>query len=237
MHTLRVLLVVTSADRVAGLPDPTGSWLEEVAAPYYTFKDAHCDVTLASPQGGAAPIDARSLDAENQTAATRRFAEDLLASNALKATQKLAGLNLAQFDGVFFAGGHGTMEDFPTDATVKGVVEQFYADGKPVAAVCHGPACFVRATKPNGEALMHGHRFTCFSDAEETAIGLEKLVPFLLESRLREQGGTPDVAPLFVSNVIVSANVITGQNPASAIPTAEAVIHQMRARRSAKEAA
>lgn len=228
MQTPRILLVVTSAHRVSGMPNPTGSWLEEVAAPYYTFVDARCEVTFVSPKGGMAPIDAQSLDEENQTASTRRFTADTKATAALNNTVKLGSLNPAEYDAVFFAGGHGTMEDFPADHSVKAVVEHFYNEGKPVSAVCHGPACFVQAVKKNGEPVMKGHRFTCFTDVEETSVGLDKLVPFMLEARLKQQGGTADVAAPFTAKVVVDYPLTTGQNPASAIPAAEAVIHQLR---------
>lgn len=228
MQTPRILLVVTSANQVSGMPNLTGSWLEEVAAPYYTFLDARCEVTLVSPKGGVAPIDAQSLDDENQTASTRRFTADAKATAALNNTVKLGSLNPAEYDAVFFAGGHGTMEDFPTDDAIKAVVEHFYTNGKPLSAVCHGPACFVRAVKKNGDPLMKGHHFTCFTDVEETSVGLDKLVPFMLEARLKEQGGLAEVAAPFEAKVVVDYPLTTGQNPASAIPTVEAVIHQLR---------
>lgn len=228
MQTQRILFVVTSATRMGDAPDPTGSWLEEIAAPYYAFRDAKCDVTLASPKGGAAPIDPKSNEAENQTASTRRFEADGKAMAALATTTTLGGLKIDDYDAVFFAGGHGTMEDFPTDASVRATVEAFYAAGKPVASVCHGPACLVNATKPNGEALIKGHRFTCFSDVEETTIGLDKMVPFMLESRLTELGGSATTSPAFQACVVADRHLITGQNPASAIPVAESVIHFLR---------
>lgn len=237
MQTQRILFVVTSADRVRGMPEPTGSWLEEIAAPYYAFKDARYSVTLASPKGGAAPIDPKSNLPENQTASTRRFEADSSAMSALRATLKLGSINPAEYEAIFFAGGHGTMHDFPMDASVKTMIETFYAAGKPVASVCHGPACLVSATKPTGEPMVKGHRFTCFTDEEETTVGLEKLVPFLLQSRLSEQGGLAETAPPFVMNVVVDGNLVTGQNPASAIPVAEAVIHQLRAARPIRSAA
>ncbi len=237
MQPSRILFILTSATEVKGLPKPTGSWLEEVAAPYYTFLDARYDVTLASPKGGTAPVDALSLEPENQTASTRRFAADAKAQQALASTQKLADVDVSAYDALYFPGGHGTMEDFPVDAHLKAAVEQFYAAGKPVASVCHAPACFVNAKKPNGEALIKGHGFTCFSDAEETVIGLEKMVPFLLESHLNAQGGTSHVAAPFTANVVADAPLFTGQNPASAIPLAEAVIHHLRLQGAHREAA
>ncbi len=228
MPTPRILFVVTSANRMGNLPDATGSWLEEIAAPYYAFTDARCAVTLASPKGGAAPIDAKSTLAENQTASTRRFEADAKATALLANTTALSAINPADYDAVFFAGGHGTMVDFPVDTNVKRIIEACYASGKPIAAVCHGPACFVGANKANGAAIIDGHRFTCFSDAEETLVGLETQVPFMLESRLIAQGGTAQIATPFSAKVVSDRPLITGQNPASAILVAEAVIHQLR---------
>lgn len=237
MHTHRILFVVTSADRMGTAPEPTGSWLEEVAAPYYTFLDARCEVTVASPLGGAAPIDPNSLKEENLTASTRRFEADSKAQKALAHTIKLSSVDVATYDAVFFAGGHGTMADFATDAAVRHTVEHFYQSGKPISAVCHGPACLVQAVKSSGAPLIQGHRFTCFTDMEETTVGLAARVPFMLESRLREQGGAPMTALPFAAQVVVDGNLITGQNPASAIPTAEAVIHQLRQRVETQHAA
>lgn len=237
MQTQRILFVVTSADRMGNPPEATGSWLEEIAAPYYAFKDARYTVTLASPKGGAAPIDPKSNQPENQTASTRRFEADSSAMAALRATSKLSSINPAEYDAIFFAGGHGTMEDFPNDATVKKVIETFYAEGKPVSSVCHGPACLVNAKKPTGEPMVKGHRFTCFTDEEETTVGLAKRVPFLLQSRLSELGGKAETAPAFAMNVVVDQHLITGQNPASAIPVAEAVIYSLRSARAILSAA
>ncbi len=235
MHTNRILFVVTSANRMGS--ELTGSWLEEIAAPYYAFRDARCLITLASPKGGAAPIDPKSAKPENQTASTRRFEADATAQAALRATVTLSSVNLKSYDAVFFAGGHGTMADFPTSANVKYVVETFYAAGKPVSSVCHGPACLVSAVKPNGEPLVAGHRFTCFSDVEENIVGLDAHVPFLLESRLTHLGGSAVVAVPFAANIVVDKNLITGQNPASAIPVAEAVIHKLRSAKFQRSAA
>lgn len=237
MHTQRILIVVTSSDRVGTAPEPTGLWLEEVAAPYYAFVDARCDVTIASPQGGRAPIDPRSADESSHTASTRRFESDVKAQHALAHTIKLASVSLADYDAVFFAGGHGTMDDFPTDAAVRNAVEYFWRAGKTVSAVCHGPAALVQARDARGDTIVKDHRFTCFTDEEETLIGVQNFVPFMLESRLREQGGTPVNALPFQPNVVVDGNLITGQNPPSSIPVAEAVIHQLRTRQQSRTAA
>ncbi len=233
MHTNRILLVVTSSDRVGKALEPTGVWLEEIAAPYYTFRDARCEVTIASPLGGNTPLDPTSLQAEHQTASTRRFEVDVKAQHALTHTLKLSAIKAGEYDAVFFAGGHGTMTDFPTDASVQATVESFYRAGKTVASVCHGPACLVNATNARGEPVVKGHRFTCFSDAEEKAIGADSYVPFLLEARLREQGGTAQVAEPFKSHVVADRQLVTGQNPASSIPVAECVIYQLRQKMAA----
>lgn len=233
MQTNRILLVVTSASTIGAERAPTGVWLEEIAAPYYTFLDAKCDVTIASPKGGDTPLDPTSLEPDHQTASTRRFDADAAACHALQHTAPLGSLALHEYDAVFFAGGHGTMTDFPHDASVKRTVEHFYRAGLPVASVCHGPACLVGAAKKNGEPVVSGHRFTCFSDAEEKAIGADGYVPFLLESRLREQGGKPQQGVAFAANTVTDRQLVTGQNPASSIPVAEAVIHQLRRRMAA----
>jgi len=228
MQTNRILLVVTSSDRVGTAHEPTGVWLEEIAAPYYTFLDARCDVTIASPLGGQTPIDPTSVKEENQTASTRRFDVDVKAQHALTHTLKLSAIDAASYDAVFFAGGHGTMTDFPTDFSVKALVESFYRSGKTIASVCHGPACLVGATARNGEPVVKNHRFTCFSDAEEKAIGADRYVPFMLETTLANQGGKPQQAEPFQPNVVADGQLVTGQNPSSSIPTAEAVIYQLR---------
>ena len=237
MQTSRVLFVVTSADRMGKSPEPTGSWIEEVAAPYYAFLDAKYEVTVASPLGGNAPLDPTSQREENATASTRRFEADVKAQAALAHTIKLSTIELAGYDAIYFPGGHGTMEDFSNDASVKAAVEYFYQSGKPLATVCHGPACLVAAVKPTGEPVVKGHSFTCFTDEEEVTVGLDKQVPFLLESRLTSQGGNVRRAKPFQPNVVVDHNLITGQNPASSIPAAEAVIHQLRARQQLSDAA
>ena len=228
MQTHRILMVVTSSDRIGKSPEPTGSWLEEVAAPYYTFTDATCAVTIASPLGGVAPLDSTSLAEANQTASTRRFDADIKAQHAMHNTIKLSTITPANYEAVFFAGGHGTMTDFPTDASVKTIVEGFYRSGKPVASVCHGPACLVSATTLTGEPIIAGHRFTCFSDDEERSIGGDAYVPFMLESTLTALGGKPNYAAMFARNVVIDRQLITGQNPASSILVAEAIIQQLR---------
>ena len=228
MESPRILLVVTSATTMAESPDRTGSWLEEVVAPYYAFRDARCEVTVASPLGGNAPMDETSLLPENATASTRRYDADAKAQAVLAHTERLSTIDLTQYDAVFFAGGHGTMEDFPIEPSVKQAVEYFYNAHKTIASVCHGPACFVGAVKPDGTPLIAGHNFTCFTDEEETTIGYKDAVPFLLEAKLVEQGGIARNGKAFATNTVVEGHLITGQNPPSSIPVAEAMIHQLR---------
>ena len=236
MHTSRILLVVTSSDRAGTAPEPTGLWLEEVAAPYYAFLDAKCDITIASPKGGAAPVDPRSNEEVSQTASTRRFAVDAKAQHMLAHTMKLASVTLEDYDAIFYAGGHGTMDDFATDPTITLATEYFLRSGKTLSAVCHGPAALVNARTDSGEPAVKGRRLTAFSDEEERVIGLDARMPFLLESRLRQQGATYSGTAPFQSHVVVDGNLITGQNPPSSIPVAEAVIHQLRTR-NVKQAA
>ncbi|MFM9890013.1 MAG: type 1 glutamine amidotransferase domain-containing protein [Rickettsiales bacterium] len=232
MASQHILLVLTSADRMGTKPEPTGAWLEEAVAPYYAFVDAKYDVTVASPLGGAVPMDPTSLQPENLTASTRRFEADAKAQHALAHSVKLSSVVLDEYAAIFFPGGHGTMEDFPIDASVRAAVEHFFVAGKPVASVCHGPAALVAATNGRGEPLVKAHRFTCFSDEEEALVGLADKVPFLLQSKLTSLGGRASIAPAFSPHVMVDRNLITGQNPASSIPAAEAVIHALRARQS-----
>lgn len=233
MKNPNILLVVTSSPRMGSAPEPTGYWLEEVVAPYYTFLDARCNVTIASPQGGDAPCDPKSLEDDAQTASTRRFHADTKAQMALRNTVALSDVSGRDYDGIFFAGGHGTMEDLPNDANVIALIEQLYREGKPVASVCHGPACLVNAKNPKGEPIVKGKRFTCFTDAEEIHIGVDTWVPFMLETRLKELGGKPQNKGLFEANAVADGNLITGQNPASSIPAAEAVIYQVRQKAAA----
>ena len=233
MQTYRVLMIVTSADRMGKAPEPTGYWLEEVVGPYYAFTDARCEVTIASPMGGKAPCDPRSLAEDNHTASTRRYDVDAKAQAALAHTIKLSSVDASGYDALYFPGGHGTMDDFPNDTAVKTIVESFYRAGKPIAAVCHGPAALVSAVTNRGEPIIKGHDFTCFTDEEERLVGADASVPFLLETKLRQLGGTAQNAEPFTANVVIDFPLLTGQNPASSIPLAESVIHQLRRKMAA----
>lgn len=218
--TARILMVVTSHDRIDEA-HPTGLWLEEFAEPYELFVAAGHQVTVASPKGGVAPVDPRSAgDAE-------RFAVDTMA--ALQNTVPLARLDPADFDAVFFPGGHGTMFDFPDDPAVVRAVNHAIAADLPLALVCHGPAALVGAVKPDGSPAAAGRRVTGFTNAEEEAVELTEEMPFLLETKLGEQGATFVGAANFVEHVVVDGNLVTGQNPASSAAAARALLERLAA--------
>lgn len=227
MPYLPILLVVTSADQLGSAPGSTGYWLEEVAAPYYVFTDAGYEVQIASPQGGTPPRDPESDKSEHKDKDSLRFEADTNASQKLANSILLSTTTPADYAAVFFAGGHGTMTDFPTDADIIRTVEAFTASGKPVASVCHGPACLVSARDTEGRPIIQGKRFTCFTNAEERAAGAEKRVPFLLQSTLEQQGGIFCGGETFASCAVTDGNIITGQNPASGAQTAQLVLNML----------
>lgn len=212
-----VLIVVTSHDRIDD-EHPTGLWFEEFAAPYRLFREQGYRVTVASPQGGPAPIDPRSEPKDIEIADVKD------ALDALRHTQRLATLDTRGFDAVFFPGGHGTMYDLPNDSAVAKVVGEFADAGKVVASVCHGPASLVGARRADGTPVVQGHRVTGFTNAEEEAVQLDKLMPFLLESKLRELGAKVETAANWSDHVVVDGRLVTGQNPQSSASAAMAVI-------------
>lgn len=224
MTPLSVLLIVTSADRMGCAPGSTGYWLEEVAAPYYVFSGAGYTVHIASPKGGTPPRDPESDKPEHKGADSRRFEEDAEASRTLAGSLRLSAVRPADYAAAFFAGGHGTMTDFPSDPGVIRIVEAFAAGGKPVASLCHGPACLVGAKDAVGNPLIKGKRFTCFTDEEEKAARADTFVPFSLQTTLRRLGGIFYGGPAFAPRVVTDGVVITGQNPASSAGAAEAVV-------------
>lgn len=224
MMTMNILMVLTSHDRLGDTGKPTGFWLEEFAAPYYVLKEAGHRITLASPAGGQPPLDPKSDEPDAQTDATRRFQDDEEATAALAETERLADVDPARFDAVFFPGGHGPMWDLAADGDVKRIIEALIAADKPVAAVCHGPAVFRQALGSDGEPLVKGRRVTGFTNEEEEAVGLTRVVPFLLEDMLREQGADFSKAQAFAPYVVRDGLLITGQNPASSEPAAEELL-------------
>lgn len=225
---MNILMVLTSHGRLGETGKPTGLWLEEVATPYYLFRQAGAEVTLASPAGGQAPIDPNSEQPDRQTEATQRFRSDSEAMGALASTHKIADLDPAAFDAVFYAGGHGPLWDLVENDDSLRLIELMYADGKPVAAVCHGTAALRDARGPFGLPLVRGKDVTGFSDSEERAAGLADVVPFLVEDALKEAGGLYSKAGDWQAHVVTSGNLITGQNPASSVGAAKAVLQQLQ---------
>ena len=225
----KILMVLTSHDRLGNTGNRTGFWLEEFATPYYIFKDAGLDVTLASPKGGQPPLDPKSDDPGSQTEAMRRFKGDREAQAALARTAKLSTLSADDYDGVFYPGGHGPLWDLAEDKDSIALIEALYAAGKPVAAVCHGPAAFRHAKAPDGSPLVRGKSVTGFADSEEAAVQLTEVVPFLVEGMLKQNGGKYSKAADWQPYAVSDGNLVTGQNPASSEPAAKAFLEHLAA--------
>ena len=221
---MKILMVLTSHDRLGDTGKKTGFWLEEFAAPYYVFKDAGADVVLASPHGGQPPLDPKSDVPDAQTAATERFRADPAATEALATTHKLADVVSDAFDAVFYPGGHGPMWDLAESRDSIGLIESMHAAGKPIAAVCHAPAVLRHANGPDGAPLVKGKSVTGFTNTEEAAVGLTDIVPFLIEDMLTSKGGTYSKKDDWQPYVITDGNLVTGQNPASSEDAARAVL-------------
>lgn len=222
---MHVLLVLTSHDQLGDTGNRTGFWLEEFAAPFYALRDAGARITLASPAGGQPPLDPSSDAPDAQTEATERFHRDAAAQQELASTRKLDEVSADEFDAVFYPGGHGPMWDMPDNATSIALIEQFLRAGKPVGAVCHAPVALVNARTADGQPLVSGKRVTGFTNSEESTVGLTEVVPFLLEDRLREQGGEFTRSEQdFGAHVVVDDKLVTGQNPASSAPAARELL-------------
>ncbi|MDX5373305.1 MAG: type 1 glutamine amidotransferase domain-containing protein [Pseudomonadaceae bacterium] len=221
---MKILLVLTSHDQLGNTGHKTGFWLEEFASPYYVFKDAGAQITLASPKGGQPPIDPKSDAPDAQTAATRRFAEDAEAQRLLASSLPLAQVRAEDFDALFYPGGHGPLWDLAEDATSIALIERFIALGKPVGAVCHAPGVLRHVKAADGTPLVRGKRVTGFSNSEEAAVELTDVVPFLVEDMLKDHGGVYGRAADWHSHVEVDGLLVTGQNPASSDASAEALL-------------
>lgn len=212
---MKILMILTSHDKLGDTGEKTGFWLEEFAAPYFVLKDAGADITLASPKGGQPPLDPKSDAADAQTTDTARFKADQEAKTALASTKVLSSITADGFDAVFYPGGHGPMWDLAESSDSKRLIEAFAADDRPIAAVCHAPAVFRHTVSANGEPLVSGRRVTGFTNTEEAAVGLTDVVPFLLEDMLKSSGGQYEKGADWASFVVVDGTLITGQNPAS----------------------
>lgn len=220
----RILVVLTSHDQLGDTGEKTGFWLEEFAAPYYVFKDAGAVVTLASPKGGQPPLDPKSDAEDSQTDETRRFKQDEAAQAELANTHLLSEIKADDYDAVFYPGGHGPLWDLVDDKDSIKLIETFIAQGKPVASVCHAPIVLVNAKDSNGEPLVKGRQVTGFTNGEEDAVGLTNVVPHLVEDALQKCGGIYSKADIFTPYVREDGQLITGQNPPSSAPTAEALM-------------
>jgi putative intracellular protease/amidase len=221
---MKILMVLTSHDKLGDTGEKTGFWLEEFAAPYYVFKDAGAEVVLASPKGGQPPLDPKSDDESAQTASTTRFKGDDAAQADLANTKVLADVTEDGFAAVFYPGGHGPLWDLAEDADSKRIIEAFAAKDLPVAAVCHAPAVFRHTVGTDGKPLVSGKRVTGFTNTEEEAVGLTDVVPFLVEDMLKANGGSYEKGDDWGVYTIVDGKLITGQNPASSEEAAEKLL-------------
>lgn len=221
---MKILVALTSQEQLGNTGKKTGFWLEELASPYYVFKDAGAAITLVSPRGGQPPLDPKSDDAAAATEATRRFKADPEAVAALANTGTLTGVSVKDFDAVFYPGGHGVVWDLAEDPNSIAILEGAAAAGKPIATVCHGPAALRHVKGADGEPLVKGKSVTGFSNAEEAAVGLTDVVPFLVEDMLTQKGGRYSKGDLWQSHVLVDGKLITGQNPASSEAAARALL-------------
>jgi putative intracellular protease/amidase len=227
--TKKILMVLTSHDQLGKTGQKTGFWVEEFAAPYYTFIDAGVDVTLATPNGGQAPIDPTSTLADFQTAATQRFDKDDVAQAQIASTKILASLNESDFDGVFYPGGHGPLWDLTENNDSISLIEDFLKAGKGVATVCHASAALLNVKNTSGEFAVKGKAVTGFTNSEEAAVQLTEVVPFLLEDELIKRGGEYQKAQDWHAFVVQDELIITGQNPASSALAAEKLLAQVTA--------
>ena len=225
---MKILMVLTSHDKLGNTGLKTGFWLEEFASPYYAFIDAAFDVTLASPKGGRPPLDPKSDEPDFQTPATKRFAEDSQAQKRLANTLRLDSIDAGEFDAVFYPGGHGPLWDLAEDRDSICLIEKFYGDGKPLGLVCHAPGALRHTKNADGTPLVKGKKVTGFSNTEEEAVQLTDVVPFLLEDMLTSNQGLYTKGDDWASFVVVDKNLLTGQNPASSEAVAKEMIQLLK---------
>jgi len=225
---MKILIVLTSHDQLGETGKKTGFWLEELAAPYYTFIDAGADVTLASPAGGQPPLDPKSNEPDAQTETTKRFEADEVAMQALANTHKLSEVLNQDFDAVFYPGSHGQLWDLDKDQNSISLIEQSLQANKPVALVCHAPGVLRDVKNAEGRPIVEGKSVTGFSNTEEDGVGLTDIVPFLVEDTLKEKGGQYSKAEDWQVHVQQDGLLITGQNPASSAATAEALLKLLK---------
>ena len=224
---MKILVVLTSHADLGDTGRKTGFWLEEFAAPYYVFKDAGADITLATPKGGQPPLDPKSDAPDAQTDATRRFKADAESQRALASTVPLSGIRVEEYDAVFYPGGHGPLWDLAEDADSIRVIETMFKAGKQVALVCHAPGVLRNTRGADGKPLVNGRKVTGFTNTEEEAVQLTKVVPFLVEDMLKQNGGDYSKGADWQSYVVSDDNLITGQNPASSEEAARQLLARL----------
>jgi putative intracellular protease/amidase len=224
---MKVLMVLTSHDQLGNTGRKTGFWLEEFAAPYYTFKDTGAEIVLASPAGGQPPLDPKSDEPDFQTELTRRFKADPAAQQALASTVKLETVSAEDFDAVFYPGGHGPLWDLAESSVSIALIEAFQRAGKPTAFVCHAPGVLRHVKAADGQPLVKGRRVSGFTNSEEEGVGLTDVVPFLIEDEFQALGGQYEKGPDWQSFVIEDGLLITGQNPASSEAAAKALVNRL----------
>lgn len=225
---MKILMVLTSHDRLGDTGAKTGFWLEEFAAPYYAFKDAGAEVVLASPAGGQPPLDPKSDQPEFQTELTERFKGDPAAQRHLANTVRLETVNAQDFDTVFYPGGHGPLWDLAESRVSISLIEAFERAGKPIGFVCHAPGALRHVKAADGTPLIKGRRVTGFTNGEEAAVELTDVVPFLIEDEFQKLGGHYEKGPDWAPHVVEDGKLITGQNPASSEAVAKALLAQLR---------
>jgi len=224
---MKILMVLTSHDQLGNTGRKTGFWLEELAAPYYAFKDAGAEIVLASPKGGQPPLDPKSNEPDFQTELTHRFEADAAAKAQLAATVRLDSVSQADFDTVFYPGGHGPLWDLAEDKHSIALIQSFVAAGKPVALVCHAPGVLRHVVTPDGKPLVQGRKVTGFTNTEEAAVELTKVVPFLVEDELKAKGSLYSKGDDWAPYVVEDGLLITGQNPASSASAAAALLKRL----------
>ena len=221
---MKILMVLTSHDQLGNTGKKTGFWLEEFAAPYYVFKDAGAEIVLASPAGGAAPIDPKSNQPDFQTEQTKRYEGDNETQALLASTIRLDTVSQEEFDAVFYPGGHGPLWDLAQDPASIALIEAFEAAHKPMAFVCHAPGVLRAVNRTDGHPLVQGRKVTGFTNSEEAAVGLTEIVPFLFETTLIANGAEFSHTEDWGVHVVTDGHLVTGQNPASSAPAARELL-------------
>lgn len=225
---MKILMVLTSHDQMGDTGHKTGFWLEEFTAPYYVFKDAGADITLASPKGGQPPVDPNSEAEGALTETTERFMNDAHAKEMLASTKKLSDVDMNEYDAIFYPGGHGPLWDLANDETSIALIKKAYDQDKVIGAVCHAPAVFKNVFIKPEQNIVGGRKVTGFTNTEEDAVQLTNIVPFLVEDMLKDNAGEYTRGDDWAPHIVVDGRLITGQNPASSEGAAKAVVQALQ---------